>query len=144
MFNIDIDERLHLWFEFRNNLEHSQTPFNDIIDFWQKAPRIPHNHLVDPFYPQSWPTPWEIIERNKYDDFTLAVMMGWTILCTERYKDSIVEVRTLVDNDNTRVYNVIYVDNSLVLNFEDNKVVEANSIPGLYRLENIVPLTRPR
>ena len=144
MFKEEADERLHLWFEFRQSLENSNTPLQDVVDFWDPSPRIPHNSLIDPNYPRAWPTPWEIIERNKYDDFTLVLMMGWSLLLTSRFKNSEIEIRIIIDDTQSRVYNVLCVDNLWALNFKDHVVVELNSIPSLYRVENIVPLKRPR
>jgi len=144
MFKTETDQRLHLWFEFRSNLEVSETPLQDLIDFWNPAPRIPHNHLIDPYFDRDWPTPWEIIERNKYDDFTLTLMMGWTLLMTKRFEKSQMEIRTIVDDRSKRMYNVLCVDNKWALNFNDLEPVLLSSVPSLYRVENIVPLKRPR
>jgi hypothetical protein len=144
MFKTDPDLRLHIWFEFRSQLEISEAPLEDLVTFWYQAPLIPHNHLIDPYFNRDWPTPWEIIERNKYDDFTLSLMMGWTLLLTDRYKNSQVEIRTVIDDNTKRVYNILCVDNKWALNFQDHSVVPLDSVPSLYRVENIVPLQKPR
>jgi hypothetical protein len=144
MFKADMDQRLHLWFEFRQTLEDSTDPLQDLVDFWDPSPRIAHNSLIDPNYPRAWPTPWEILERNKYDDFTLVLMMGWTLLLTNRFAKSNVEIKIIIDDTSSRMYNVLCVDNSWALNFKDHAVVSVDSIPSLYRVENIVPLKRPR
>lgn len=144
MFRTETDERFHLWFEFRNTLEASVDPLQDLIDFWDHAPRIPHNHLIDPYFDRDWPTPWEIIERNKYDDFTIVLMMGWSLLMTKRFEKSQIEIRSIVDDKSKRMYNVLCVDNKWALNFQDHLVVPIDSIPSLYRVENLVPLKRPR
>jgi hypothetical protein len=144
MFKQETDERFHLWYELRESLEVSNNPLDDLLKFWDQAPLVAHNHLIDPFYPRSWPTPWEIIERNKYDDFTLSLMMGWSLLMTNRFKNSQIEIRTTVDTSHPRVYNILCVDNEWVLNFKDHEVATIDSIPSLYRVENVVPLKRPR
>ena len=144
MFKTDPDLRLHLWFEFRASLESSATPLEDTVAFWDEAPRIAYNNLIDQHYDGNWPTPWEIIDRNKYDDFTLSLMMGWTILLTKQFEKSEVAIHTLVDDTSKRVYNVLYIDNTWALNFRDHEVVPVSSIPSLYRIENIMALKRPR
>jgi len=144
MFNASPDQRLSLWSEFRKNLETSEQPLEDIAKFWRSAPTIAFNNTIDPYYQASWPTPWEIIYDNKYDDFTLSIMMGWTILLTERFKNSKVEIKTLIDDSHNRMYNVVYVDDIYALNYIDEEVVPADKVPGLYRMENLVHLTRPR
>ena len=144
MFKLDLDHRLAAWSSLRKALEVSDDPLQDLIDFWQQTPIIPNNVLIDPFYPASWPTPWEIIEQNRYDDFTKAIMMGYTLLLTERYKNSTIQLRTLVDKVRKRLYNVIYVDDEQVLNFSDTEAFLTSQIPEEFLLENIIELERPR
>ena len=144
MFQKATDERLSDWATFRKNINLSTTPFNEVWEFWKSAPYIPYNNKIDPFNSRSWPTPWEIIVTNKYDDFTLALMIGWTILLTEKFKNSKVELKTLVDDQASRLYNIVCVDDQWALNFIDGEAVALDKVPSLYRLENLVPLDRPR
>jgi len=144
MFKLDLDHRLAAWSNLRKTLEISDDPLQDLIDFWQHTPIIPNNVLVDPYHRASWPTPWEIIEYNRYDDFTKAIMMGYTLLLTERYKNSTIQLRTLVDKVRKRLYNVIYVDDEQVLNFSDTEAFSTSQIPEEFLLENLIELERPR
>lgn len=144
MFNLEVDDRLSAWSDLRKQIDSTENSLELLASFWGNTPFTPHNPMLDPFYQGKWPTPWEIIVHNKYDDFTKAVMIGYTLLLTETYKDSNIVVKTLVDDNNNRLYNVTVVDNSLVLNYVDNQVVQVDSLPSLYRLENLVQLDRPR
>ena len=143
MFDLEVDDRLSIWASFRNSISTRNDPLQDTVDFWASAPFTVHNHHIDPYYQASWPTPWEIIVKNRYDDFTKAVMIGYTLLFTDRFKDSSIQIKTLVDTDCKRLYNVVYVDDTWVLNYDDSKVMLANNIPSLYSLENLVELKRP-
>jgi len=143
MFELNSDDRLSAWLNLRKQIDLSNTPFQDVILFWNKTPFVGHNHKIDPFYPASWPTPWEIVIDNRYDDFTKAIMIGYTLLLTEKFKDSKIKIKTLVDKDLKRLYNVVNIDNTWVLNYDDTRVVPIDSMPNLY-LENLVELTRPR
>lgn len=144
MTKLDLDSRLEAWSNLRKQLESSTTPLQDIVDFWNQVNIIAHNHLIDHYYSASWPTPWEIIETNRYDDFTKAVMIGYTLLLTEKYKNSDVQIRTLLDKQHNRMYNVVYVDDLYVLNFCDTEVVSKDKIPDSCCIENLVVLVRPR
>lgn len=144
MFNLDVDDRLEAWSKLRKQVDASSQPLEDVAHFWSRAPFTPHNHKVDPFYPASWPLPWDILVENRYDDFTKAIMIGYTILLTETFKTSSVQIRTIVDNDLKKLYNVVCVDNLWILNYDDGKVLKLDNIPSLYRLENLVELKRPR
>jgi hypothetical protein len=144
MFDLEVDDRLAAWADLRKSMDSSSDPLQTVIDFWSAAPFHAHNHEIDPYYSQSWPTPWDIVVANKYDDFTKAVMIGYTLLLTERYKNSSIQIKTLVDSNFKRLYNVVYVDDTWALNYDDTKVVSVNNIPSLYSLENLVVLERPR
>jgi hypothetical protein len=144
MFKTDPDHRLSLWSEFRKNLDSSNNPLDEVAQFWQGAPLIPYNNRIDPYFNREWPTPWEIIYENLYDDFTISLMIGWTLLLTEKFKDSKIEIKTLVDDTAKRLYNVVCVDDQWALNFVDGEVKPLDKVPSLYRLENLVPLDRPR
>ena len=144
MFTLGVEDRLAAWSELRKHLDQSKDPLQDVVTFWSDIPFTPHNHNIDPYYQESWPTPWEIIADNRYDDFTKAIMIGYTILLTDRFKNSKVQIKTLVDNDQNRLYNIVCVDDLWALNFRDSEAVSIDNIPSLYRLENLVELSRPR
>jgi hypothetical protein len=144
MFDLNEDDRLSAWSNLRKLISESTDPLKDLVDFWAETPFVAHNHHIDPYYQASWPTPWEIIIENRYDDFTKAVMMGYTLLLTEKFKNSDVQIKTLVDTTGKRLYNVVCVDDKWALNYDDLQVLMMENIPTLYRLENLIQLQRPR
>jgi len=144
MFNQPVDARLTEWIEHRKELDQTPDPLQAVCDFWQSAPFIPHNRNIDPYHQKSWPTPWEIIETNKYDDFTKTLMMGWTLKLTKKYKNTKIELRTLVDSNRTKEYNVLCIDDAWVLNYDDTGPVSVNKLENKFKLENLIEVTSPR
>lgn len=144
MFKQPIDDRISSWARHRQSLETSIDPFDEVWSFWKDAPYVPYNHKIDPYHQRSWPSPWEIIAENQYDDFTKALMIGWTIKLTDRFKDSKIELRTLVDKSRNALYNVIYVDEKIVINYTDSGPVRADSVAETARLENLIEISRLR
>jgi hypothetical protein len=144
MFDKSVDERISEWRSFRIKLGRSKNPFQDVVNFWAFAPYIVYNRKIDPYNKKSWPTPWEIIEDNKYDDFTKALMMAWTLSLTEKFKNSSIEIRTYSDQDKKREYNVVVVDSNTVLNFTDDKCNLVSDIPESFILENLIQVEQPR
>jgi hypothetical protein len=140
----EVETQLDDWIKFRQSLAESANPLEEIADYWCRIRLIQYNHNIDPYYPASWPNPWQIISEGHYDDLTVAIMIGYTIKLTERYKDSKVEVRIQVDQDRTKVYNLVYVDDTYILNFDRYKVIKAQDIDDSFFIENIVELARPR
>ena len=147
MFNQPIDDRLSSWAQFRDSLNNKSEPLEDVWEFWKQAPFIPYNNKIDPFHQRSWPSPWEIIVENKYDDFTKAVMMAYTLKYTSRFSESDIQVQNIVgtfDNSKNLAYNVVCVDNKWILNYDDNQPVEVANVPVSFRLENLTVIERPR
>jgi hypothetical protein len=144
MFNQPVDSRLTEWIDHRKQLDEVEDPLQEVWDFWHLAPFTPHNRNIDPYYQKSWPSPWEIIEENKYDDFTKALMIGWTLKLTKKFKDSKIELKTFIDQSKTREYNLIYVDEQWVINYNDNGPITADIVPESFRLENLVEVSTPR
>jgi hypothetical protein len=144
MFTLPLEQRLSSWIDHRQHLDQSLTPLQDVWDFWHTAPFIPHNRNVDPYHQRSWPTPWEIIEHNKYDDFTKALMIGWTLKLTTHFRDSKIEIKTLVDSGQSRQYNLVFVDDQWVINYNDNGPVQSCDLVPTLRLENLIEIVSPR
>jgi hypothetical protein len=144
IFNSPVESRLSLWLELRQSVETSHTPLEDVWDFWRQSPFIPYNNKIDPYNKRTWPNPWSIIADNRYDEFTRALMIGWTLKLTNRYKNSKIELKTLVDNTKNSSYNVIFIDNEWVINYSDNGPIAAKSMPISFYLENLIELEIPR
>jgi hypothetical protein len=144
MFNQPVDSRLTEWADHRRELDEVEDPLQTVWDFWHQAPFTPHNRNVDPYYQNSWPTPWEIIVENTYDDFTKALMIGWTLKLTNKFKHSKIELRTLVDSNRTRQYNLLYIDDNWVINYSDNGPIPLPEVPDSFRLENLIEVSSPR
>jgi hypothetical protein len=144
MFKKPLEERLSDWFQLRLELDQNDNPYIKNIEFWNQAPMVPYNHNVDQYNVKSWPTPWEIIANNRYDDFTLALMLGYSLKLTNKFSNSLIEVRTLVDYPKTRLYNLVYINENDVLNYDKNTVVKAQDIDQELYLENKIEVSYPR
>jgi hypothetical protein len=144
MFDQSVNDRLTEWTNHRRQLDESNDPLQAVWDFWHLAPFVPHNKKVDPYYHQSWPTPWDIIVDNKYDDFTKALMISWTLKLTKKFQNSKIEIRTLVDSARTRQYNLVYIDEDWVINYNDNGPTHLSEVPDSFRLENLIEVSTPR
>lgn len=144
MFNLSPDDRISKWSQIRKELDRSDDPLLDTAVLWSEAPFIPYNKEIDPYNQKSWPTPWEILIENKYDDFTKSLMIAWTLKLTDNFKDSKIEIKTLVDKEKKLYYNIVLVDEKLVLNYKDKEVVLADMLLDSLRLENLIEVQRPR
>lgn len=144
MFELSPDERLTAWADLRRDLDAIKNPLENLIEFWEHPPYVPYNRNIDPYNQRSWPTPWEILIENKYDDFTKVLMMAWTLKLTNNFKDAKIEIKTYADVVKNRQYNLLYIDDNVVINYVDNCLSTVDDIPDSFRLENLIEVSRPR
>jgi len=144
MFEKSIDDRLSSWAQHRQDLETSLTPLEDVWNFWCNAPYIPYNNKIDPYHKKAWPSPWEIIVDNKYDDFTKSIMIGNTLKLTNRFCNSAIQLRTYVDKLKNKLYNVVVIDETWLINYNDNGPVLIENLPETFLLENLIELENTR
>jgi hypothetical protein len=124
VFNRYGTDRLTQWKEFRNSLEISNTPFNDVAKFWSQAPFV--SPYLNPQTPTEWPDPWHLVLDSRLDDLAIALGMLYTIKLTRRFMDSKCEIHTSV-SDKEKKY-ILVVDSQYVLNLQYGDVVDFDNI----------------
>jgi hypothetical protein len=137
MFEKSVDDRLSAWVQLRRQVDEAAEPFQLIAEFWSRSPFIPYNHTIELHNQQSWPSPWQIIVDNIYDDFTRALIIAWTVRLTERFANSKIEIRTMIDTVGNKAYNIVIIDDTVVVNFLDNQPITLSQIPSDIIIENI-------
>lgn len=140
----EIELRLDSWRNLRKILEEVENPLQIVCNYWKNVPFIPYNHNIDRIDYELWPTPWEIISENRYDDFTRAVMIAKTLQLTAKFSDSAILIKTMIDNEKNIEYNIVYVDNIWALNYDDNGPIAAHLVPESFIVENLIELRAPR
>lgn len=120
-------ERIEKWKEFRDALETSETPFEDVVNLWSKAPFV--NNYLNPYNHTSWPNPWELVVTGKFDDLALVLGMTYTIKYTERFKNSNIKVCLFSNNKDVTYF--LIIDDRYVLNYEYRKILLIDQIPNV-------------
>lgn len=127
MFNLYRDDRIKIWREFRDALETSNTPFQDIAEFWSLAPFV--NPYLNPQNPSEWPDPWHLILEGKYDDLAISLGMLYTLKLTQRFMDTYCEIHmSMFPNEKYPKFFLI-AEQSDVLNFEYKKSLKIHEVP---------------
>lgn len=124
MFNQPFEKRLLLWREFRNNLEDSEFPIQDTIDFWNSAPLV--TIQADPYDPDTWPDPWEIIHENIFCPFVKILAICYTLQLTECFSQSSFEIHITQDKNKSQTNYLLYVDEWVIGYNIDNAVLKSN------------------
>ena len=99
MFNLNYEQRLKSWSAFRNSLEQSVDPLQDVIEFYKDAPLVSIH--TDPYNREMWPDPWELINENEYCDYCIILGMCYTLQLTDRFSGEHFEIHITLDEENT-------------------------------------------
>jgi hypothetical protein len=127
VFKLYGNERLAEWRTFRQQLEISETPLEDLAVFWSNAPFV--NQYLNPYNPKDWPDPWHLILDDRYDDLGVALGMFYTIKLTQRFMNTYCEIHTsTLPNDKTPRFSLA-IDNKWVLNWDYKEVVRVENLP---------------
>ena len=144
MFDLDVDQRISTWVNHRNFLDNTDNSLQECWNFWKVAPFVPYNAKIDPYFQRGWPTPWEIIRDNKYDDFTKSLMISWTLKLTEKFKNSDIYIKFFIDNAQSRQYNLVFIDDNWILNYNDECPIHVSNLDQALIMQNLIEITRPR
>ena len=127
-------DRLAAWKQFRDSLETSNQPLEDVAELWSHAPFV--SAYLNPKNPAEWPDPWHLILDLHLDDLAIALGMLYTIKLTQRFMDTECEIHTSILPDKKEPSYMLVVDGKYVLNLEYKNVV---SIEELKKFEtNII------
>ena len=132
MFNKPYEQRLSLWRQFRNELETSDNPIQDTIDFYNQAPKC--LIAADPFTPSTWPDPWELLEENNYCSFVKILAIFYTLQLTDVLSQASYEIHITRDNENSETYYLLFV-NDIVIGFNGDTHVHRSKLPTTLRSE---------
>jgi hypothetical protein len=126
VFDLNETDRLKKWKEFRNNLENSATPFEDVALLWSNAPFV--NDFINPLDNQTWPDPWRLIIDNRFDELGIVLGMCYTLQLTERFKSSRYEIHMSMPNLKRERKFFLVVGNGIVLNWTPRAVSKLDDI----------------
>lgn len=118
MFNLSYPDRLLTWANFRTQLETSDTPFEDTLNFWSKAPL--KSFCADPWDKDTWPDPWEMILENEYCEFVKILAICYTLQLTDRFSQSAFEIHIVQDQKESNIMYILFVDNQAIGYYNDS------------------------
>lgn len=132
------EQRFAAWRKLRQHLETSNTPFDDVVKFFNQFPKV--KFYTDPYDQSTWPTAWELIEENEYCRFNLVLGICYTLQLCERFQSSTPTITISIDRNTNSVYYLLHIAD-MVYGYEDSSWVRANALPK--SLNNIKIYTMP-
>jgi len=107
MNDLNYEQRLSEWSAFRETLEVSDDPLQDVIDYYNKIPTVSIN--TDPYTPSTWPSPWELVNENMYCDFCRVLGMCYSLQLTDRFSREKFEIHIGINNEKSEHYYLLVV-----------------------------------
>lgn len=129
MFQLNNEDRLKVWREFRTELDSLpfETALNRVAEFWGRAPFVPYH--LDINDPDNWPDPWTLITENHYCDLAKALGIVYTIALTTHGNGLEYEIRVYNDPSKGYDYNLVYLDQGkYILNMIDSEFVNIEQV----------------
>ena len=118
MWNKRSEDRLKEWREFRNHIGtlSFDLAIKETVHLWSYVPFV--NHHLDHIEVQNWPTPWELLSENKYDDTAKALGMLYTLFLSIHGKDHNFSILQTRGSSSLEKYNLVLVDDGkYILNY---------------------------
>lgn len=139
MFNQKYEDRLHSWNCLRQSLETSKDPYKEVIEFYRMAPQV--SIATDPWDKSMWPTPWELIFENQYDEFCSVLGKCYSLQLTDRFSGSIFEIHIGIDREQSRTCYLLIIDKSIVIGWSDS-YEDIKIIPNSFHTQKIFTMPK--
>lgn len=127
-------EKILSWRELRK--QSAQESFDDAIkritDWWTYAPWV--RKTIDPYKPETWPTPWDMINLGHFCRSALALGQAYTIWMM--YPDVNCELWLINNKSEQDVHLVVVIDNRQVLNYNMGHIEDLQNMD--YELLSVV------
>ena len=90
MFDLQYEDRLRAWKDFRNYIEESRKPLQDTINFVNQAPvgKLELNLWSN----TEWPQPWNLNKASRFSEQAKSLRICYTLQLTERYATEDVDI----------------------------------------------------
>lgn len=116
MFDLYGNDRLIQWKKFRDSIETSPTPLEDVVGLWSRAPFV--SPYLNPLTPEQWPDPWHLVLDSKLDELAIVLGMLYTVKLTQRFIRSQFEIHmSSMKENNYNQYFLLVDDHALNLEY---------------------------
>lgn len=119
------------WYDLRQRLEYIDNPFEEVADFFEHLPKV--KIYTDPFNPETWPTPWELIQENEYCPFNIILGICYTLQLTERFKECQPKINVTIDRVNKTMYYLLIIKDKVY--GYDSKWINTSSLPNSLKIQ---------
>lgn len=108
-------EKILSWRELRKSLQTVgvDSAIKDIADWWTYAPWV--KKTIDPYKPETWPTPWDMINKGHFCRSAIALGQAYTIWSIFPNIDC--EIWLINNRSEQDIHLITVVNHSIMLNY---------------------------
>lgn len=139
MFDKTYEHRLKSWADFREHLELANDPLALVIEQYNTVPTVSIH--TDPWTPETWPTPWELIQENTYCEFCKLLGICYSLQLTDKFSQSIFEIHIGIDDSKSSTYYLLFVDQAII-GYTDDSYIYTSDLPASYRSQQVYPMPK--
>jgi len=129
-----IEQKILTWRKFRQDLQTEpdlEQALVQIQQWWLTAPTRKVSLLSDDH--SRWPSPWQLFDNLSYCDLSKALGMFYTCALCPAIKQHLIRLRIMYNPGGERVSIVDVDDGKYILNFNEQRLVNTNSISSEYQ-----------
>ena len=106
-------ERLKDWQHIRSIINDLDYPIDYLLEVFKLCPRTKTE--TDQYKKDTWLNGWQLIERNEYDLFDICLLLSYTLILTDNFKNKDVMIhscyKTEFDSNNRKFSYIIEMEN---------------------------------
>jgi hypothetical protein len=116
-------EKILAWRELRSELAENNVDqvISRVNDWWTYSPWV--KKTVDPYKPETWPTPWELLDKGEFCRSAIALGQAYTLwMCS--HPDTKIELWLVNNFSEKDIHLVVVIEEKTMLNYTLGQILE--------------------
>lgn len=132
------EDRLSSWSRFRDVLSTSEDTIQEVINFYDKAPRVSIN--TDPWDKKTWPTPWELVAENQYCNFCILLGICYTLQLSNCFTGEKFEIYIGTNIEKSKTMYVLKIKQFyIIIDQNGNTIQNTNTLDITIEKQYVMP-----
>ena len=97
LFQSSYEKRVSAWRTLRNSSKSDNNFIENVLKVYQNCPFT--KTTTDYYKLNTWPTPWQLLEKNDYSFFDKVLAIAYTIKLTERFNKKNISIIKVINKE---------------------------------------------